>query len=316
VPRAHVNGLELEYESFGDPAATPLLLVMGLSYQMIEWEDGLCALIADRGFRVTRFDNRDVGLSTKLEALGTPDLMAMLTRKAGPPYSLDDMAADSVGILDALGVGAAHIVGASMGGMIAQLIAIHHPERVLSLTSMMSTAGGPNVVQAEPAVGAALLAPPGQTREERVEHSLSNRRLIFGTGMPFDEPRALRKAERAVDRCFYPDGGYRQLAAVFAAPDRTAALGKLSIPTLVIHGENDPLVPPANGLQTAAALPDARLIMIPGLGHALPEQIWPRLVDAIAAVATASAITSQRSSQSLSPPSPHRPIENESAVRG
>jgi pimeloyl-ACP methyl ester carboxylesterase len=289
VARAHVNGLELEYESFGDPVATPLLLVMGLSYQMIEWDDDLCALIADRGFRVTRFDNRDVGISTKLEVLGTPDLMAMLAGKAGPPYSLDDMADDSVGVLDALGVGAAHVVGVSMGGMIAQLIAIHHPKRVLSLTSIMSTVGGPNVVPAEPAVGAALLAPPGRTREEQVEHSLANRRLIFGTGMPFDEARARRKAERAVDRCFYPDGGMRQLAAILAAPDRTAALGKLTIPTLVMHGENDPLVPPANGRQTAAALPDPRFIMIPNMGHALPEQVWPQIVDAIATVAAASA---------------------------
>jgi pimeloyl-ACP methyl ester carboxylesterase len=289
VQRAQVNGLELAYEGVGDPTATPLLLVSGLSYQMIEWDDDLCALIADRGFRVTRFDNRDVGLSTKLEALGTPDLMAMLAGTAGPPYALDDMADDAVGILDALGVGAAHIVGVSMGGMIAQLIAIHHPQRVLGLTSIMSTVGGPNVVQAEPAVGAVLLAPPGRTREEQVEQSLANRRLIFGTGMPFDEPRARRKAERAVDRCFYPDGGMRQLAAIFAAPDRTAALGKLTMPTMVIHGENDPLVPPANGRQTAAALPGARLIMVPGMGHALPEQIWPQLVDAITAVAAGSA---------------------------
>ena len=289
MARAHVNSLQLEYESFGDPAATPLLLLMGLSYQMIEWDDDLCALIADRGFWVTRFDNRDVGLSTKLETLGTPDLKTMLAGTATPPYSLDDMADDAVGILETLGVGAAHVVGVSMGGMIAQLIAIHHQERVLSLTSIMSTVGGPNVVQAEPSVGAALLAPPGRTRKERVEQSLANRRLIFGTGMPFDEDRARRKAERAVDRCFYPDGVRRQIAAIFAAPDRTAALGELTTPTLVIHGENDPLVPPANGRQTEAALPGARLIMVPGMGHALPEQVWPQLVDAIKAVAAGSA---------------------------
>ena len=289
MARAHVNSLQLEYESFGDPAATPLLLVMGLSYQMIEWDDDLCALIADRGFWVTRFDNRDVGLSTKLETLGTPDLKTMLAGTATPPYSLDDMADDAVGILETLGVGAAHVVGVSMGGMIAQLIAIHHQERVLSLTSIMSTVGGPNVVQAEPSVGAALLAPPGRTRKERVEQSLANRRLIFGTGMPFDEDRARRKAERAVDRCFYPDGVRGQIAAIFAAPDRTAALGELTTPTLVIHGENDPLVPPANGRQTEAALPGARLIMVPGMGHALPEQVWPQLVDAIKAVAAGSA---------------------------
>ena len=288
MPRARVNGLELEYDSFGDPEATPLLLVMGLSYQMIEWDDALCELIAGRGFRVTRFDNRDVGLSTKLDALGPPDIMALLGGTGHPPYSLDDMAGDAVGLLDALGVAAAHVVGVSMGGMIAQLIAINYPKRVLSLTSIMSTVGGPNVVQAEPAVGAALLAPPGQTREERVERSLANRRLIFGTGMPFDEDRARRKAERAVDRGFYPDGGMRQLAAIFAAPDRTAGLERLTIPTVVIHGENDPLVPPANGRQTAAALPRARLIMIPGMGHALPDHVWPQIVDAIAAVTVSS----------------------------
>jgi pimeloyl-ACP methyl ester carboxylesterase len=286
VPRAHVNGLEIEYESFGNPAATPLLLVMGLSYQMIEWDDALCMLIAERGFRVTRFDNRDSGLSSNLDKLGAPDVMGMLAHTAGPPYTLDDMAGDAVGVLDAIGASAAHIVGASMGGMIAQLLAINHPERVLSLTSIMSTVGGPNVVQAEPGVGAILLAPPGTTRDERVEHSLSNRRIIFGTGMPFDAERARQKAERAVDRCFAPDGSLRQLSAIIAAPDRTAALGKLTITTLVIHGDHDPLVPPENGRQTAAALPNAQLIMIPGMGHALPEQVWPQVVDAIATVAS------------------------------
>jgi pimeloyl-ACP methyl ester carboxylesterase len=289
VPRASVNGLDLEYETFGDPTNPPLLLVNGLSYQMIEWDDELCALIADRGFWVTRFDNRDVGLSTKLDMLGAPDLMAMLAGAAPPPYTLDDMAGDAVGLLDALGVGSAHVVGVSMGRMIAQLIAINHPERVRTLTSIMSTVGGPNVVQPEAAVSAVLLAPPGQTREERVEQSRAARRLVSGTGMPFDEDRARRKAERAVDRCFYPDGGRRQLAAIFAAPDRTAALARLTIPTLVIHGEEDPLVRPENGRQTASALAGAQLIMIPGMGHRLPDQVWPQVVDAISAVASRAA---------------------------
>jgi pimeloyl-ACP methyl ester carboxylesterase len=286
MPRAHVNGLEIEYESFGDPDATPLLLVMGLSYQMIEWDDALCSLIAARGFRVTRFDNRDSGLSSKLDSLGPPDVMGLLSRTVAPPYSLDDMASDAVGALDAMGAGAAHIVGASMGGMIAQLIAINSPDRVRSLTSIMSTVGGPHVVQAEPAVGAMLIAPPGKTREERVQQSFSNRRVIFGTAMPFDAELARHKAERAVDRSYSPEGAIRQLAAIATAPDRTAALGKLTMPTLVIHGDNDPLVPPDNGRQTAAALPNARLIMIPGMGHALPEQVWPVVVDAIATVAS------------------------------
>jgi pimeloyl-ACP methyl ester carboxylesterase len=289
VPRARVDGLELEYDSFGDPGAAPLLLVSGLSYQMIEWDDALCELIAGRGFRVTRFDNRDVGLSTKLDGLGPPDIMELIGGQATPPYTLDDMAGDAIGLLNALDIAAAHVVGVSMGGMIAQLIAINHPGRVLSLTSIMSTVGGPDAVPAEPAVGAILLTPAGQTREEQVERSLANRRLIFGAGMPFDEDRTRRKAERAVDRSFYPDGTMRQLAAIFAAPDRTAALERLTMPTLVIHGENDPLVPPENGRQTAAALPHARLIMIPGMGHALPEQVWSQIVDAIAAVAMGAA---------------------------
>jgi pimeloyl-ACP methyl ester carboxylesterase len=289
MPRAAVNGLELEYESFGDPASTPLLLVMGLSYQMIEWDDEVCQLIAGRGFWVTRFDNRDVGLSTKLDHLGTPDLMALAMGTAEPLYTLNDMAGDAVGLLDVLGITAAHIVGISMGGMIAQLIAIDHPERVLTLTSIMSTVGGPKVVQAEPEVAAALLVPPGPSREARVENSLAARRLINGAGLPFDEDGARRKAERAVDRCFHPDGALRQLVAILTAPDRAPALGRLTIPTLVIHGENDPLVPPDNGRQTEAALHDTRLMMIPHMGHNLPERVWPQVIDAIVAVAAGAA---------------------------
>jgi pimeloyl-ACP methyl ester carboxylesterase len=289
MPRARVNGLEFEYDSFGDPADTPLLLVMGLSYQMIEWDDAVCRMIADRGFWVTRFDNRDVGLSSKLDHLGTPDLMTVVMGTAEPLYTLDDMADDATGLLDVLGVTAAHVAGVSMGGMIAQLIAINHPERVLSLTSIMSTVGGPNVVQPEPDVAAALVLAPGPTREARVEHSLATRRLINGAGLPFDEDRARRRAERAVDRCFHPDGGLRQLVAILTAPDRAPALDRLTIPTLVIHGELDPLVPPDNGRQTAAALRDTHLMMIPGIGHNLPERVWPEVVEAIAAVAGKAA---------------------------
>ncbi|HEX4755439.1 MAG TPA: alpha/beta hydrolase [Candidatus Dormibacteraeota bacterium] len=289
MPRASVNGVELEYDSFGEPASTPLLLLMGLSYQMIEWDDAVCQTIADRGFWVTRFDNRDVGLSSKLDQLGIPDLLGAMAGTAAPPYTLDDMAGDAVGLLDVLGISAAHVVGVSMGGMIAQLIAINHPERVLSLTSMMSTVGGPNVVQAQPDVIAALLVPPGPTHQERVEHSLAVRRLINGAGVPFDEERARRKAERAVDRSFHPDGGLRQIVAILAAPDRAPALSRLTIPTLVVHGEEDPLVPPDNGRQTAAALPNARLIMIADMGHYLPERVWPDVVDAIVALAGSAA---------------------------
>ncbi|MEO8897750.1 MAG: alpha/beta hydrolase [Candidatus Dormibacter sp.] len=295
MPRATVNGLELEYDSFGDAASTPLLLVMGLTYQMIEWDDAVCQTIADRGFWVTRFDNRDVGLSSKLDHLGIPDLLGAMMGTAPPPYTLDDMADDAVGLLDVLGVSAAHIVGVSMGGMIAQLIAINHPGRVLSLTSIMSTVGGPNVVQAQPDVLAALLEPPGPTREARIEHSLAIRRIINGAAVPFDEERARHKAARAVDRSFHPDGGLRQTVAILAAPDRAPALGRLTIPTLVIHGEQDPLVPPDNGRQTAVALPNARLIMIADMGHNVPQRHWPDVVEAIVALTASSAATNERS---------------------
>ena len=294
MPRATVGRVELEYDTFGEPTATPLLLVMGLSYQMIEWDDALCELLAARGFRVIRYDNRDCGLSTKLDDLGVPDLFGLLSGTAVAPYTLDDMAADGVGLLDALGIDRAHVVGASMGGMIAQLIAINHPDRVLSLTSIMSTVGGPNVVEAEAEVLAALLQPPGETREERVERSLGMRRLISGSGIPFDEETARRKAERAVDRNFTPEGAARQLAAIVTAPDRSPGLAQLRMPTLVIHGELDPLVPVANGHQTVAALAEPEVLFIPDMGHNVPQRLWPQLLDAVTRVAGRASLQTTR----------------------
>jgi pimeloyl-ACP methyl ester carboxylesterase len=281
MPRAQVRDLELEYETFGDASGVPLLLVMGLAYQMIEWDERVCQLLADRGFWVIRFDNRDVGLSTRMDHLGVPDLLAALAGNPVPAYTLDDMADDSVGLLDVLGVRAAHVVGASMGGMIAQLIAINHPDRVLSLTSIMSTVGGPAVVQADEEVLLALLTPPGSTRDERIEHSVGLRRLINGRGLPFDEDDARRRAARAVDRSFHPEGALRQLIAIAAAPDRAPALRQLRMPALVVHGEDDPLVPVDNGRQTAAALPGARVMIIPAMGHNLPQRVWPQVLDAL-----------------------------------
>ena len=288
MPRAQSNGVELEYETFGERSGAPLLLVMGLAYQMIEWDERVCRLLAERGFRVIRFDNRDVGLSTRMDHLGLPDMLAALAGNPVPLYTLEDMADDAVGLLDALGIRAAHVVGASMGGMIAQLIAINHPDRVLSLTSIMSTVGGRAVVQADEETLAALLTPPGSTREARIEHSLALRRLINGRGLPFDENEARRRATLAIDRSFNPDGALRQLIAIAAAPDRAPALRELHVPSLVIHGENDPLVPPENGRQTAAALPDARLLMIPAMGHHLPERVWTEVIDAILEVTAKS----------------------------
>ncbi len=284
MPRAQVNGLELEYDTFGDRSGAPLLLVMGLAYQMIEWDERVCRLLADRGFWVIRFDNRDVGLSTKMDHLGLPDLLGALAGNPVPLYTLDDMADDAAGLLDALGIQAAHVVGVSMGGMIAQLIAINHPDRVLSLTSIMSTVGGPAVVQADDEVLGALLTPPGGSRQERIERSVALRRLINGRGLPFDEDDARERATRAVDRSFHPEGALRQLIAIAAAPDRAPALRELRIPTLVIHGEDDPLIPVDNGHQTATALPGARVMIIPAMGHNLPNRVWPEVLDAIVEV--------------------------------
>ena len=290
MPRARVGDLELEYETFGDPSGTPLLLVMGLAYPMIEWDERVCRALAERGFWVIRFDNRDVGLSTKMDELGNADLTTALAGRPALQYTLGDMAGDAAGLLDVLGVRAAHVVGASMGGMIAQLLAINHPDRVLSLTSIMSTVGGPEVVQADDAVLRELLAPPGQTREERIEHSVAVRRLINGRGLPFDEDDARRRAARAVDRNHCPDGALRQLMAIATAPDRAPALRRLGIPTLVIHGENDPLVPVENGRQTAAALPGARVLIIPAMGHHLPERVWADVLDALVEVTSKSTL--------------------------
>jgi pimeloyl-ACP methyl ester carboxylesterase len=284
MPRVQVGDLEIEYETFGDPSGAPLLLVMGLAYQMIEWDERVCELLADRGFWVTRFDNRDVGLSTKMAQLGNADLLGAFAGNAVPLYTLDDMADDAAGLLDVLGVRAAHVVGVSMGGMIAQLIAIRHPDRVLSLTSIMSTVGGPAVVQPEDEVLLALVTPPGETRDERIEHSVGLRRLINGKGLPFDEDDARRRATRALDRSYCPEGALRQFLAIAAAPDRAPALRRLRMPALVIHGEDDPLVPVDNGRQTAAALPGARELIIPSMGHNLPERAWPDVLDALVEV--------------------------------
>ena len=285
--KASANGIEIEYEALGRPEHPPMLLIMGLGSQMILWDDDFCRLLVERGFRVIRFDNRDVGLSTKIHAAGRPDVVeAFLARQAGrpvpAPYTLADMAGDTVGLLDALRIVAAHVVGVSMGGMIGQEMAIGHPTRVLSLASLMSTTGEPGLPGPTPEATAVLLEPPPRDRAAYIDRTLRVYRVIGSRGFPFDEPWICERAARSFDRSFYPVGFARQLVAIWAAGGRRAALGGVRVPTAVVHGREDPLIPLPCGLDTAAAIAGARLTVIDGMGHDLPRGAWPQIVEAIA----------------------------------
>lgn len=280
MPRVQANGIELEYDTFGDPADPALVLVMGLRAQMIAWDEALCGQLAEQGFHVIRFDNRDSGLSTQLDHLPAPDLAAILSGdRATVPYTLTDMALDVVGLLDALGIDKVHLVGASMGGMIVQQCAIDHPERLLSLCSIMSTTGNPAVGKASPEALALLTRPPATTREEAVETSVAGWRVFGSPGG--DEEQVRARSAMAYDRAFRPAGGLRQYAAIVASPDRTPGLQGVRLPTLVVHGMADTLVDPSGGQATAAAIPDAELLLVDGMGHDLPPAIWPTLIRAI-----------------------------------
>ena len=278
---ATVGALTICYQSFGRPSDPPLLLIMGLGAQMIVWEDDFCAALAARGFWVVRFDNRDVGRSSRIS--WTPPAEPGETIAA--PYRLVDMAADAIGLMDALGIASAHLVGASMGGMIAQEMAIHWPARVRSLTSIMSTTGDPGLPPPSPEAVALFTAPPPRTPAEYVEGNVAAWRVLRGPGYPEDEERDRQRATRAVARGFDPEGARRQLLAVLASGSRKPALAGVIAPTLVIHGADDPLVPLAAGEDTAAAIPGARLVTLPRMGHALPIGTWPRIIDEIAAIA-------------------------------
>ena len=285
MARLRANGIEIEYEDVGDPAAPPMLLIMGLGAQLVTWDDGFCEALVERGFRVIRYDNRDAGLSTKMEAAGPADLVAAYAGNPNPAYTLDDLAADAVGVLDALGIPAAHIVGASMGGFIAQLVAINHPERVLSLTSIMSGPGGDDGVAPTAEAAALLVRPMPPTREERIQALLESSRVLAGENNPLDEVRERAKIERTYDRMFYREGFDRQLVAILAAESRVQRLGSVKVPTLVVHGLDDPLVPIDNGRRVAAAVPGARMLELEGMGHNVPERHWAKVADAIAATA-------------------------------
>ena len=285
IQRARVGDLDLAYETFGNAGDPPVILVMGLATQMIGWPDDFCAGLAARGHFVVRFDNRDIGLSTHLDSAGAADVLAVLGGDTSSvPYALADLADDTVGLLDALGLGAVHVVGASMGGMIAQVLAIEHPRRVRSLTSIMSTTGDPTVGGPSEAALAVLLAPPASDREGAVQRVVDTYRVIGSPGFEFDESSVRDRAGLSFDRAYDPAGVARQLGAVLTTPDRTRDLKAVSVPTLVIHGSADALVNVDGGRATAAAVPGAELLVVEGMGHDLPREIWPEITDRICAL--------------------------------
>ena len=288
MPNVTANNIQIEYDTFGDPSSPPLLLIGGLGVQMIVWDEGLCNQLAGQGLYVIRLDNRDVGLSSKIDEAGEPNIMEVLTayqrgEEVKAPYTLDDMADDAIGLLDALGIEKAHICGMSLGGIIAQIMAIRYPSRVSSLISMMSSTGNPKLPQGKPEVMTLLLSPPPAEREANINHAMNLGRAMYGSKMPLDEQLGRPIAERLYDRCYHPQGVARQTVASMTAGNRTQALKSVTAPTLVIHGSEDPILPVEHGKATAEAIPGAELLIIEGMGHGLlfPE-VWPRWVEAIA----------------------------------
>jgi pimeloyl-ACP methyl ester carboxylesterase len=287
VPTARAGDVDLCYETFGSPEHPALLLIMGLGAQMILWDEGFCEALTKQSLYVIRYDQRDCGLSTRFDALGVPDALgAIVASSLGhprkPPYTLGDMARDALGLLDALGVRAAHVAGSSMGGMIAQILAIEHPDRVLSLTSIMSTSGDPKLPPASAPAAELMMKPPPQERDAYIEHGVALQRVVSGTGYPFDEARARARASGSFDRGIYQPGALRQLVAMLAAKSRQAALASVRVPALVVHGDEDPLSHPAGGRDTGRCLPAAELLMLRGVGHDLPPQVWDDVAHAIA----------------------------------
>jgi pimeloyl-ACP methyl ester carboxylesterase len=284
---AKANGIEICYEIFGAADAEPMLLIMGLGAQMIHWDDEFCRELAGRGFRVVRFDNRDIGLSTKFSGGKrlTPFELLKL-RMLGIPvessYKLRDMANDTMGLMDALGIKSAHLVGASMGGMIAQEATINYPQRVRSLTSIMSTTGNPRLPQPTREAAAMLLAPPPKTYDEYIARFAQTWKILRVGSFPEDEALDPSRAARIYSRGLNPAGVGRQLRAILASGSRKERLASVKAPTLVIHGTVDPLVRPEGGKDTAASIPGAKLVMIDGMGHALPIPMWPQIIGAIA----------------------------------
>lgn len=294
MAQVQANGISIEVESFGDKANETVLLIMGLGAQMTMWPVEFCEELVSRGFHVVRFDNRDVGLSTKFDAAGAPDMAAifgalMSGEKPNSAYTLDDMANDAMGVLDALGIKKAHIVGASMGGMIAQLVAINHPTRALSLTSIMSTTGNPGLPQAKPEAMAVLMTPaPEGDIEGAIARGMNAWKVIGSPGYPTDDVTLREWVSRDVKRSLYPVGTGRQMAAIVANGDRREKLKGLNLPTVVVHGADDPLVPVEGGKDTAENIPGAELRVVPGMGHDFPLGLVKTYADAVSSVVARS----------------------------
>ncbi len=289
MPHARVGEVELCYRSEG--TGVPLLLIMGLGAQLVFWSDELCETFVRRGYRVIRFDNRDAGESTRFDHLPTPDVRRQIVRwgtgrSVQAPYGLEAMADDAAGLLDALDLPRAHVLGASMGGMIAQLLALRHPDRVSSLTSVMSHPGDRLSLLPKPHALRALFRPIARNRVAAQDAWVKFFRAVGSPGFDFDEPGLRHRAGLHFDRGLAPRGQARQMVAVLAAKDRRPQLRALQTPALVVHGDADPLVRVRGGVQTARALPRAELLRIPGMGHDIPRGVWPTVLDAVDRVVT------------------------------
>ncbi|MGZ8667367.1 MAG: alpha/beta fold hydrolase [Solirubrobacterales bacterium] len=291
--RAAANGIEIAYDEFGDPGGEPLLLVMGLGMQMIAWDERFCGLLAERGYRVVRFDNRDVGHSTKFDRAGVPARAAMISGTGHPPYLLSDMAADTIGLLDHLEIERAHVAGVSMGGMISQELAISYPGRIGSMASIMSTTGNRWLRLPKWKAMAMLMARPPSDAEAYMRLAARTFDVIGSPGQRMDEDSFRVLIEASHRRCFYPDGVARQLHAINCSGNRTRALRRLDLPVLVIHGSVDPLIRPAAGRATARAIPSARLKVVPGMGHDLSPAFWPQIVEALDANARRARVAAR-----------------------
>jgi len=288
MTQVEANGIKIEYETFGEPDSPALLLIIGIIGQLTFWDEKLCQQLAQQGHYVIRFDNRDAGLSSKIEEAGVPDIMQTIKAQMNgeainPPYTIEDMADDAVGLLDTLGIEKAHICGMSMGGMIAQTIAINYPKRVLSLISIYSKTGDPQEPQPEPEARKILLTSPPEERKAYIEHGIKLFSTISGPGFPYDEKWLRNFVAQSYDRAFNPEGTARQFVAILAQKNRRPELKSLSAPALIIHGSDDPLVLVEGGKNTAADIPGAELMIIDGMGHDLPHGgAWPQIIDAIA----------------------------------